>query len=119
MNFTQIQTFSLMNKFYNTRSSCSNEFWIYLLLHFQYFFAISSARPGLLSIFFPTLLAALAVAFPTERMKSPNPSACIVWSETMRLLFLLQVEQVPLNSFTGIPVFLLTVISPGIFLVAE
>ena len=47
------------------------------------FAAISNARPGFLSIFFPIFLA----AFPTERKKSPNPSACIVWSETMRLLF--------------------------------
>ena len=36
--------------------------------------ASSSALPGLLSIFFPTFLA----AFPTPRKKSFNPSACIV-----------------------------------------
>ena len=59
--------------------------------------ASSSALPGLFNIFFPTILA----AFPTERKKSPNPSACIVWSETIRDLFLLQVEQVPLNSLFG------------------
>ena len=37
--------------------------------------------------------------------KSPNPPASIVLSETIRDLFLLQVEQVPLNSLTGMPVF--------------
>ena len=65
------------------------------------FAASSNALPGLLNIFVPTFLT----AFPTPRKKSPNPSACIVWSETMRDLFLLQVEQVPPNSLNGVPVF--------------
>ena len=60
----------------------------------------SALRPGLLSIFFPTFLA----AEPKCLKKSPNPSPSIVRSDTIRLLFLLHIMQLPRNVCTGLPI---------------
>ena len=64
-------------------------------------FAISSARPGLLSIFFPTFLPPI---LPKCLKKSPNPSPSIVRSDTIRLLFLLHTTQLPRSVCTGLPI---------------
>ena len=78
------------------------------------FAAISNARDGLLSTFFPTCFAALP-----KCSKNQNPSATIFLSDTIKLSFLLHVTQVPRNKFRGYPVFLFRVLSPRILLVAE
>ena len=55
--------------------------------------ASSNALTGLLATFFQKF----TVALPTLLMKSSNPSASIVTSDTVIDLFLLHVFQVPLN----------------------
>ena len=73
--------------------------------------ARSSALPWLLSLFFPTFLA----AFPEEEKELHDPSAAIVWSDTIGDLILLHVTHIPRTSFTGMSVFLFWLISPLMF----
>ena len=80
------------------------------------FAPISRALPGFFNTLVANFLPALEDIFHKFLKKLPNPSACIVLSLTIIDFFLSHITHFPTSNLISLPVFLLTVISPIMFL---